>query len=178
MKSVFYVLVSLIAVALLELLWLAPRQPSGRLRRSMGLSPTSTGAFGATSNGDRHQQRDQQRHAAPAVGYCYCMIQGKHTSRKFLAVELLDYQANYTPWGNVQSGNFTFTGVYTQQNPANPVNGSAYADFLLGRRKPVECDEPARVRNADGSENSCGPRRPLCSEGRHGRTQKLWRGKP
>jgi len=23
--------------------------------------------------------------------------------------ELLDYQANYTPWGNLQSGNFNFT---------------------------------------------------------------------
>ena len=58
------------------------------------------------------------------------MIRGKHILH--FGGELLDYQANYTPWGNVQSGNFTFTGVYTQQNPANPVDGSAYADFLLG----------------------------------------------
>ena len=58
------------------------------------------------------------------------MIRGKHILH--FGGELLDYQANYTPWGNLQSGNFTFTGVYTQQNPANPVDGSAYADFLLG----------------------------------------------
>ena len=58
------------------------------------------------------------------------LIRGKHILH--FGGELLDYQANYTPWGNLQSGNFTFTGVYTQQNPAIPTDGSAYADFLLG----------------------------------------------
>jgi len=58
------------------------------------------------------------------------MIRGKHILH--FGGELLDYQANYTPWGNLQSGNFTFTGVYTQQNPAIPTDGAAYADFLLG----------------------------------------------
>ncbi len=58
------------------------------------------------------------------------MIHGKHILH--FGGELLDYQANYTPWGNTQSGNFTFTGVYTQQNPTIASGGSAYADFLLG----------------------------------------------
>ena len=39
------------------------------------------------------------------------LIQGKHILH--FGGELLDYQANYTPWGNLQSGNFNFTGVYT-----------------------------------------------------------------
>ena len=58
------------------------------------------------------------------------LIRGRHILH--FGGELLDYQANYTPWGNLQSGNFNFTGVYTQQNPTIPTNGSAYADFLLG----------------------------------------------
>jgi Carboxypeptidase regulatory-like domain len=58
------------------------------------------------------------------------MILGKHILH--FGGELLDYQANYTPWGNTQSGNFTFTGAYTEQNPTTAVGGSAYADFLLG----------------------------------------------
>ena len=58
------------------------------------------------------------------------MIRGRHILH--FGGELLDYQANYTPWGNTQSGNFTFTGVYTQQNATVGSGGSAYADFLLG----------------------------------------------
>ncbi|HEY4764965.1 MAG TPA: TonB-dependent receptor [Candidatus Sulfotelmatobacter sp.] len=58
------------------------------------------------------------------------MIRGKHILH--FGGELLDYQANYTPWGNLQSGNFNFTGVYTQQNNTIGTGGSAYADFLLG----------------------------------------------
>ena len=58
------------------------------------------------------------------------MIRGKHILH--FGGELLDYQANYTPWGNLKSGNFTFTGVYTQQNNTIGTGGSAYADFLLG----------------------------------------------
>src|SRR6202451_217156 len=57
-------------------------------------------------------------------------IRGKHILH--FGGELLDYQANYTPWGNLQSGNFNFTGVYTQQNNTIGTGGSAYADFLLG----------------------------------------------
>jgi hypothetical protein len=58
------------------------------------------------------------------------LIHGKHILH--FGGELLDYQANYTPWGNKQAGNFTFTGIYTEQNPTIAVGGSAYADFLLG----------------------------------------------
>jgi len=58
------------------------------------------------------------------------MIRGKHILH--FGGELLDYQANYTPWGNLQSGSFNFTGVYTQQNNTIGTGGSAYADFLLG----------------------------------------------
>ena len=58
------------------------------------------------------------------------MIRGRHILH--FGGEFLDYQANYTPWGNLQSGNFTFTGVYTQQNNTIGTGGSAYADFLLG----------------------------------------------
>jgi len=57
-------------------------------------------------------------------------IRGKHILH--FGGELLNYQANYTPWGNLQSGNFNFTGVYTQQNNTIGTGGSAYADFLLG----------------------------------------------
>jgi hypothetical protein len=58
------------------------------------------------------------------------MVRGKHILH--FGGELLDYQANFTPWGNVQSGQFNFSGVYTQQNPTATGTGSAYADFLLG----------------------------------------------
>ena len=58
------------------------------------------------------------------------LIRGKHILH--FGGELLDYQANYTPWGNLQSGNFSFTGVYTQQNNTIGSGGSAYADYLLG----------------------------------------------
>ena len=58
------------------------------------------------------------------------MIRGKHILH--FGGEVLDYQGNFTPWGNVQSGQFTFTGIYTQQSPTVAGGGSAYADFLLG----------------------------------------------
>jgi Carboxypeptidase regulatory-like domain len=58
------------------------------------------------------------------------MIRGKHILH--FGGELMAYQANYTPWGNVQSGVFGFTGAYTQQTPNDTTTGSGYADFLLG----------------------------------------------
>ena len=58
------------------------------------------------------------------------LIHGRHILH--FGGELLDYQGNLTPWGNVQSGNFTFTGVYSQQNNLVGAGGSSYADFLLG----------------------------------------------
>jgi hypothetical protein len=58
------------------------------------------------------------------------IIRGKHILH--FGGEVLSYQGNLTPWGNIQSGDWTFTGVYTQQNNTVGAGGSAYADFLLG----------------------------------------------
>src|SRR5260370_35589364 len=46
-------------------------------------------------------------------------------------VEVLLEQGNTTPWGNVDAGQFTFNGTYTQQNNGGG-GGSSLADFLLG----------------------------------------------
>jgi hypothetical protein len=59
------------------------------------------------------------------------MIRGKHILH--FGGELMAYQANWTPWGNVQSGIFSFTGAYTRQSPNDVTTGSGYADFLLGQ---------------------------------------------
>ena len=59
------------------------------------------------------------------------MIRGKHILH--FGGELLAYQDNSTPWGNMQSGQFTFTGVFTQSGPNAPGSGLGYADFLLGQ---------------------------------------------
>ena len=59
------------------------------------------------------------------------LIKGKHILH--FGVEVLMGQGNTTPWGNLQSGNFTFTGNYTAQNGAAAGStGSGLADFLLG----------------------------------------------
>jgi hypothetical protein len=56
------------------------------------------------------------------------LIKGKHILH--FGVEVLMGQGNTTPWGNVDAGQFTFTGQYTQQNDGT--GGSSLADFLLG----------------------------------------------
>ena len=58
------------------------------------------------------------------------LIKGKHILH--FGVEVLMGQGNTTPWGNLQSGNFTFTGNYTAQNGAAATTGAGLADFLLG----------------------------------------------
>ena len=58
------------------------------------------------------------------------MIRGKHILH--FGGELLIYQDNSTPWGNLQSGDYTFTGQYTQAAPFGS-GGLGYADFLLGQ---------------------------------------------
>jgi hypothetical protein len=59
------------------------------------------------------------------------LIKGKHILH--FGAEVLMGQGNTTPWGNVQSGNFTFTGNYTAQNGAPAgTTGAGLADFLLG----------------------------------------------
>ncbi len=59
------------------------------------------------------------------------LIRGKHIMH--FGGEVLIYQDNSTPWGNVNSGNFTFSGVFTQQAPRVGNGGLGYADFLLGQ---------------------------------------------
>jgi hypothetical protein len=57
------------------------------------------------------------------------LIKGKHILH--FGVEVLMGQGNTTPWGNVDAGQFTFTGQYTQQNGTG-AGGAGLADFLLG----------------------------------------------
>ncbi|HZR57867.1 MAG TPA: TonB-dependent receptor [Terriglobales bacterium] len=59
------------------------------------------------------------------------LIRGKHILS--FGAEVLMGQGNTTPWGNITSGNFTFSGNYTAQNGAAAgTTGSGLADFLLG----------------------------------------------
>ena len=57
------------------------------------------------------------------------LIKGRHILH--FGVEVLLEQGNTTPWGNVDAGQFTFNGTYTQQNNGGG-GGSSLADFLLG----------------------------------------------
>ena len=57
------------------------------------------------------------------------MIRGRHILK--FGGELLDYQDNSTPWGNINAGTFLFSGAFTQQAPSGS-GGLGYADFLLG----------------------------------------------
>ncbi|MBV9669567.1 MAG: TonB-dependent receptor, partial [Acidobacteriales bacterium] len=65
------------------------------------------------------------------------MIRGKHILK--FGGEVLMYQDNSTPWGNVNAGTFGFSGVFTQRGPFDSTNGAGgqsglgYADFLLGQ---------------------------------------------
>ena len=58
------------------------------------------------------------------------LIRGKHILK--FGGEVLAYQDNSTPWGNINSGTFLFSGAFTQQAP-NGSGGLGYADFLLGQ---------------------------------------------
>ena len=65
-------------------------------------------------------------HAALADGSfaesdIFTLIKGRHTIK--IGGEFSKSYQNYTSWGDVSSGNFTFNGVVT---------GTPYADFLLG----------------------------------------------
>lgn len=61
------------------------------------------------------------------------LVKGRHVLH--FGGELLAYQEADTTWGNVQAGEFTFTGVFTQQSPTASGTGAAYADFLLGQEQ-------------------------------------------
>ncbi len=81
------------------------------------------------------------------------LIRGKHVLH--FGGELLRSQDNSTPWGAVSAGNYTFTGVYTQQYPNGapklpdgttpPPTGFAYADFLLGDVQSYGATNSSRV---------------------------------
>src|SRR6185437_1244008 len=60
------------------------------------------------------------------------MIRGRHSLH--FGGELVAFRADSTQWGNLNSANLGFTGVYTQQGntKATSIGGDAYADFLLG----------------------------------------------
>ena len=59
------------------------------------------------------------------------LVKGRHVLH--FGGEVLMGEGNTTPWGNLQSGNFTFTGNYTAQNGAAAgATGAGLADFLLG----------------------------------------------
>ena len=59
------------------------------------------------------------------------LVRGKHVLH--FGGEVLIGQGNTTPWGNIVSGNFTFSGNYTAQNGAAAgTTGASLADFLLG----------------------------------------------
>jgi Carboxypeptidase regulatory-like domain len=59
------------------------------------------------------------------------MIKGKHILH--FGVEVLMGDGDTTPWGNVNSGTFGFTGQYSAQiGPTASTTGAGLADFLLG----------------------------------------------
>jgi hypothetical protein len=61
----------------------------------------------------------------------FTMIHGRHILH--FGGEVLMGDGNTTPWGNLQSGVFTFSGNYTAQNGAAAgATGTGLADFLLG----------------------------------------------
>jgi hypothetical protein len=59
------------------------------------------------------------------------MVLGKHVLH--FGGEFLIYQNNSTTWGNVNAGEMTYTGNYTQAYVGDSATGVGYADFLLGQ---------------------------------------------
>jgi hypothetical protein len=58
------------------------------------------------------------------------IIRGKHILH--FGGEVLYFEDNDTPWGYVNPGAFTFSGVYTASQASGGTGGLGYADFLLG----------------------------------------------
>jgi hypothetical protein len=58
------------------------------------------------------------------------LIRGKHILH--FGGELIMLQDNSTGWGNVDAGDFSFSGQYTQASLATSGSGAGWADFLLG----------------------------------------------
>ena len=64
----------------------------------------------------------------------FTLIKGKHVLH--FGGEFLAQQVNATNWGNIDSGDLSFTGAYTAaaQGQSN-TSGLSYADFLLGQQQ-------------------------------------------
>lgn len=58
------------------------------------------------------------------------LIRGKHVLH--FGGELIMLDDNSTAWGNVDAGDFSFSGQYTQASLAASGSGAGWADFLLG----------------------------------------------
>ena len=58
------------------------------------------------------------------------LIRGKHVLH--FGGELIMLEDNSTAWGNVDAGDYSFSGVYTQASLAASGSGAGWADFLLG----------------------------------------------
>jgi hypothetical protein len=58
------------------------------------------------------------------------LIRGKHVLH--FGGELIMLEDNSTSWGNVDAGDFSFSGQYTQASLAASGSGAGWADFLLG----------------------------------------------
>ncbi len=58
------------------------------------------------------------------------LIRGKHVLH--FGGELIMLDCNCSPWGNVDAGDFGFSGQYTQASLAATGSGAGWADFLLG----------------------------------------------
>jgi len=58
------------------------------------------------------------------------LIRGKHILH--FGGELIMLECNCSPWGNVDAGDYNFSGQYTQASLAGTGSGAAWADFLLG----------------------------------------------
>jgi hypothetical protein len=58
------------------------------------------------------------------------LIRGKHVLH--FGGEIIMLEDNSTPWGNVDAGDFSFSGQYTQASLAATGSGAGWADFLLG----------------------------------------------
>jgi Carboxypeptidase regulatory-like domain len=57
------------------------------------------------------------------------LVRGRHILH--FGVEVLMGEGDTTPWGNIDAGDFGFTGAYTAQNGVSGT-GAGLADFLLG----------------------------------------------
>lgn len=67
------------------------------------------------------------------------LIAGKHILH--FGGEFLIYQNNSTAWGNLNAGQMSYTGIYTQSTQGDSSSGSAYADFLLGQSQSWQANE-------------------------------------